>query len=367
MTNDIVSTISRYLTPEIVGKLAAATGLDSATAQKAVAAAVPALLSCLAGIAARPGGARQLATAVADQPTDILGSMATGLTGTAQMAERGTSLLSSLLGGGGSLGMLASAVSKFVGTGEGSTRTLMGLLMPVIMSVLGREQRGADLDANGLARMLTDQKDQIAAAMPSGLTRLLDTSGLREQIGSTSSADWRTRDAPRATIHDAPPTGTMHRAASDATTARSGSTWPYWVLPLLALGGLLWYMLPDGRDSVETTRMSDPKGIYLTSAPDNWVSIGATPNEFVNRDIHNRAGEKLGTVKDVLVGPEGRMTAIIVSIGRELGLGDKDVAIPFTALQLEQSDTGRRIVVDAKKETVQTAPAFERRPAPKKP
>jgi len=366
MTNDIVSTISRYLTPEIVGKLAAATGLDSATAQRAVAAAVPALLSCLAGIAARPGGARQLATAVADQPTDILGSMATGLTGSAQMAERGTSLLSSLLGGG-SLGMLASAVSKFAGIGEGSTRTLMGLLMPVIMSVLGREQRAADLDANGLAGMLTEQKDQIAAAMPSGLTRLLDTSGLREQIGSTAATDWRTRDAPRATIHDAPPTGTMHRAAGDMTTARSGSTWPYWVLPLLALGGLLWYMLPDGRQSIETTRTSDPKGIYLSSAPDSWVSIGATPNEFVNRDIHNRTGEKLGTVKDVLVGTEGRMTAVIINVGRELGLGDKDVAIPFTALQLEQGDTGRRIVVDATKESLQTAPTFERRQVPKKP
>ena len=61
------------------------------------------------------------------------------------------------------------------------------------------------------------------------------------------------------------------------------------------------------------------------------------------------------------------MTAVIVNVGRELGLGDKDVAIPFTALQLEQGDTGRRIVVDAAKESLQTAPAFERRQAPKKP
>ena len=135
---------------------------------------------------------------------------------------------------------------------------------------------------------------------------------------------------------------------------------------MLALGGLLWYLLPDGRQTVETTRTSDPKGIYLTSAPDNWVSIGATPNEFVNRDIHNRAGEKLGTIKDVLVGPDGRMTAVILNVGRELGLGDKDVAIPFTALQLEQGDTGRRIVIDAVKETLQTAPTFERRQLPKK-
>ena len=365
MTNDIVSTISRFLTPEIVGKLASATGLDGGTVQRAVAAAVPALLSVLADVAGRAGGARQLANAVAEQPTDILGSIAGSLTGSAQVADKGTSLLSSLLGGGG-LAMLASVVSKFVGIGEGPTRTLMGLLTPVVMGALGREQRSADLDAGGLARMLTGQKEQIAAAMPSGLGRLLDTSGLRESIGSTAAQEWRPHDAPRAAAYDPARAGTLHRAVGDTTTTRTGPSWPYWVLPLLALGGLLWYLLPEGRQTVETTRTSDPKGIYLTSAPDNWVSIGATPNEFVNRDIHNRAGEKLGTIKDVLVGPDGRMTAVILNVGRELGLGDKDVAIPFTALQLEQGDTGRRIVIDVVKETLQTAPTFERRQPPKK-
>ena len=365
MTNDIVSTISRFLTPEVIGKLASATGLDGGTVQRAVAAAVPALLSVLADVAGRPGGARQLANAVAEQPTDILASIASSLTGSAQVADKGTSLLSSLLGGGG-LAMLASAVSKFLGIGEGPTRTLMGLLTPVIMGVLGREQRSADLDANGLARMLTGQKEQIAAAMPSGLGRLLDTSGLRESIGSTAGQEWRTHDTPRAT-YDPARTGTVHRAVGDTATTRTGPSWPYWVLPLLALGGLLWYLLPSGRDTVETTRTSDPKSIYLTTAPETWVSIGATPNEFVNRDIYNRAGERLGTIRDVLVAPDGRMTAAIVNVGRYLGLGDKDVAIPFTALQLEQGDTGRRIVIDAVKETLQTAPTFERRRPPKKP
>ncbi|RPI37298.1 MAG: DUF937 domain-containing protein, partial [Hyphomicrobiaceae bacterium] len=55
MTDNIVSTISRFLTPELIGKMASATGLDRSMAHKATAAAVPAILSGLADVAGRPG------------------------------------------------------------------------------------------------------------------------------------------------------------------------------------------------------------------------------------------------------------------------------------------------------------------------
>ena len=48
-------------------------------------------------------------------------------------------------------------------------RTLLGLLTPIIMGILGREQRASGLDTNGPARMLTGQKEEIPGAMPAGL------------------------------------------------------------------------------------------------------------------------------------------------------------------------------------------------------
>ena len=182
MTNDIVSAISSFLTPELLGKLATACGLDRAMTQTAVSAAVPSILSGLARIAGSPGGARQLAAAVADQPTDVLGTIARNFAGSAQMAEKGTGVLSSLLGGSTLTG-LASAVGKFAGIGDGPARTLMGLLTPLVMGVLGREQRVGGLDVNGLARMVTGQEKQIAAAMPPGFSRLIEASGLQQSIG----------------------------------------------------------------------------------------------------------------------------------------------------------------------------------------
>jgi hypothetical protein len=364
MANNIVSTISSFLTPEVVGKIASASGLDRSMAQTAVSAAVPTILSALAGVVGKPGGASKLASAVAAQPTDLLGNIASSLTNSTQMATKGGSLLSSLLGGGVS-SMLATTVGRFLGIGDATAQTVMGLLAPVIMGVLGREQRSNSLDANGLARMLTGQKEQIAAAMPAGLANLLDNSGHYEGIGRAASADTGTYETPRAEYAAASP----HRIVPET---KSGTNWLYWALPLLALGGLLWALLPRGHEA-EPVRTSQPapkpspmvagsqqQPVYLRRALDGWTSIGSTANEYVNQDIYNKAGERLGTIKDILKAPDDKMAAAVINVGRYLGIGDKDVAVSFSALQAEQRDGQRRIVIDATKDALQAAPAFER-------
>jgi uncharacterized protein YjeT (DUF2065 family) len=371
MTDNIVSTISRFLTPELIGKMASMTGLDRSIAHKATAAAVPAILSGLADVAARPGGARQLATAVAEQPSDLLSNLVNSLGGTAQMADKGTSLLSSLLGGGMS-GLLASTVGKFLGIGEGPMRTLMGLLTPVIMGILGREQRAQGLDASGLARMLTEQKEEITAAMPAGLGRLLESSGFHS---AAAAPDRPAYEAPRASYES--PRAAPLRMASEAQ-ASSRSTWAYWVLPLLVLAGLLWFLFPREERTVEavpgtqTTNLparpggeAPAKVTYLTNARDDWTSIGASPNEYTNQDVYNAAGENLGTIRDLLIGPDGKAAAAVINVGRFLGIGDKEIAVPFAALRVERQGDSRRIVIDAMKEGVQAAPTFARR-APNK-
>ena len=339
MTN-IVSIVSRFLTPDVVDTIASASGLDHSSAQKAVKAVVPTILGGLANRADQPGGARQIADAVAGQSFDP-GSIASSLTSPTQTAEQGSSLLSSLLGAG-ALNVLAPTIGKFLGIGEGPIRTMMGLLTHVILEVLGREQRVAGLDANGLARMLTEQKDDIADAMPSGLSSRIQATGL---FGSSASPARRPVETPRG-AYTLPQTASIER----------GVGWVYWVLPLLALGGLLWFMLPGRHDEGQV--------VALASVPDNWTSIGGAPNSFTNQDIYNRAGEQLGTINDVLAGPDGKMTAAIVNVGRFLGIGDKEIAVQLSALQVDHRN--RRIVIDVTKDTLQAAPAFERHQAPTK-
>ena len=76
MGSDLVSAVLQFLTPVVVERLGAASGLETATAQKAATVLVPSLLSGLAVLAAKPSGAQQLEATVADQPIDTLESFA---------------------------------------------------------------------------------------------------------------------------------------------------------------------------------------------------------------------------------------------------------------------------------------------------
>ena len=351
MTDNIVAMVSRFLTPELIGKLTSAANLDRNVGQRATTAILPAILSGLASVAGTPTGSRQLANVVAQQPTDMLGNFVNSLTGSApQTAAKGVDVLSTLLGGG-ALGLLTSTLSKFLGVGEVPTRSLMGLLTPLIMGVLGQQQKATGLDANGLARMLTQQKEEIADAMPSGLSNLLESSGLYQRVSSPSVTSPPAYDTARRS--------SVQRMTGNGATVR-GATWAYWVLPLLAVAGLLWYLLDRGGEPVRTTNapnVAAPIG-FLAKAPSDWVP--ASDGEYTNQPVYNPSGESLGTIKGILKGPDGKIAAAVISVSRVLGIGEKDVAVPFSALKTEQQATGRRLVLGVTKDGLQSAPAFQR-------
>src|SRR4029077_7708315 len=93
----------------------------------------------------------------------------------------------------------------------------------------------------GRPLLLTGQKDEIASAMPAGLGRLLEQSGFQPGAGMASQ-DRPASDASRSS-YDAPRSAPL-RVADDTPATSRGASWAYWVLPLLALGGLLWFLFP---------------------------------------------------------------------------------------------------------------------------
>ena len=52
----------------------------------------------------------------------------------------------------------------------------------MVVGALGQQQRSGGLDANGLANLLSSQKDQIAAAMPSGLANMMGARGMLDAL-----------------------------------------------------------------------------------------------------------------------------------------------------------------------------------------
>jgi hypothetical protein len=254
MSSHLISAVSENLTPRFTATVASVLGLDRGVVDKAIQAAVPGLLAGLAGMSSRPGGAQQLSNMIASpgvaQATEIVAS-----TKARSLAEGSAGQVASLLGND-TFGAITGAVSKFAGMGEGSTKTLFGLLGPVVLNTLGQEQRSAGLDANGLARMLSSEKSEITSAMPSGISGILTELGILEPLedtaGHATATARRYGDAAR-TYGESAATSASAYASQTARDVESGApsiNWLYWVVPLLAVLGLLWYLMSG--DSTQT-------------------------------------------------------------------------------------------------------------------
>ncbi len=259
MAVNLVSLIMQSVTPSLISKMGGALGLDRDDAQKAVSAGIPAILAGLANAASKPQNQQTLSDAITQQSATLdraKNAINEGRPG--NVAETGNTLLSSLLGGD-TLNMLASAVGRFAGIDPNTTKSLLGMLAPLVAGVIGQQQRSEGLGPSGLANLLTSQSSQISAAMPSGFANLLSGTGLLDGIGdgwrrgasAASAAADRVSDFP---AHVASNAGHL----ADTTAQASSRLWPYALAALALLLGLGWYVGSYDRDQTVAEHTLSP-------------------------------------------------------------------------------------------------------------
>jgi hypothetical protein len=83
--------------------------------------------------------------------------------------------------------------------------------------------------------------------------------------------------------------------------------------------------------------------------------------ELLAENVVNAANESIGDINDVLIGPDGKVVAVIVGVGGFLGMGEKDVALPYDQLTFSKDGNNTLIVgTSATKESLETAPEYSR-------
>ena len=301
MATNLVSVVMQFLTPDMIAKIASVLGLDRTVVQKAIAGAIPALLASLADVASTPKGARQLTNTLTQQSDSLesLRNLVGGAAGQNLVTETGTNMLSGLFGGG-TLDTMAQTIGKFAGIGEGTSKSLLGMLGPVVLGALGQQQRSMGLDASGLASLLTSQKDQIAAAIPSGLADQMSAAGLidgateslRSGAAAASAAGGRMAEASERTFS---------RATESATTAAGSSAtsqWPYWLVAAAVVGGLAWFAI--GRSGEDTVAQVPPPPTTRTATG----TVGAAPTDLTvgGLNLANQVNSSVGSIRTVLPG-----------------------------------------------------------------
>jgi len=164
---NIVSMGMKYLGPMIATQIASMLGLKGPVVTKLIAAALPAILAGISGKAASASGAGSLFNLLSKQ--DLMGpeDFETALSGTdsGSIAGNGADMLSDLLGGS-QVDALSDALGRYGDIPQAGSKSLIGMLAPAVLGSLKGSVQDNNLDAAGLAGFLSDQKANIATAMP---------------------------------------------------------------------------------------------------------------------------------------------------------------------------------------------------------
>jgi hypothetical protein len=257
---NLVDVVKNQLSNGAVHQLSALLGAGESTTRTAVEAAVPALLSGLSNLASNPAGAQKLTSALGKFASATPSHLAQGLADhPGSLLEQGSALLSSLLGGNMLSGM-TNAVARFAGLGSGMVQKLLGYLMPTILGSVAGRFAGRALNPQSLANMLSEQKANIASALPSGFS-LAEVPGL----GAAGSA----------------------LEAGAHTAQKAGASAMNWLLPiggLAILGLVLWALF----------RPNTPPTLAL---PGGGVPDVAQVSTDLSSDF-NAFGQSLAGIKD---------------------------------------------------------------------
>ena len=95
-------------------------------------------------------------------------------------------------------------------------------------------------------------------------------------------------------------------------------------------------------------------GQLMTSVPGDALPI----SEYYKEDVYDAKDAKIGDVEDVLLDKNGKVDAVILGVGGFLGIGEKDVAVPFNAIRATEKNGKRYLVMDTTKEALQSAPSY---------
>lgn len=110
---------------------------------------------------------------------------------------------------------------------------------------------------------------------------------------------------------------------------------------------------------------NEAPGFLQNQSMADWRST-----KLIGADVYGPDNAKIGDIKDVLIGSDGSVRAVVVGVGGFLGMAEKNVALPFKALTITRKMEGDRIEkisVDYTKDQLKGAPAFAFYEPPKLP
>ena len=87
------------------------------------------------------------------------------------------------------------------------------------------------------------------------------------------------------------------------------------------------------------------------------VGRGVRASKLIGSTVMNDRNERIGSIEDIIIDEKGQLF-VVLDVGGFLGLGGRQVALPYSNLKID-STSGTVTIPGASKEQLEEAPVFE--------
>lgn len=138
------------------------------------------------------------------------------------------------------------------------------------------------------------------------------------------------------------------------------------------------YQMAAGEGDKQSGEMRDEQGAYGDSkSAQSGESKGAQPparavlpqqqadqtlaDDLIGTSVRTapgQDGEEIGTVNDLVLDADNRVTAVVIGVGGFLGVGEKNVAVTFDQLEKTQAEGRTVLIANLNRAQLEQAPEF---------
>jgi len=190
MGSNLVETINAKLDDFVSASLGGQLGIDPKTTRIGVMMLAPIVLGALVKMAADPRGGEQIGELLQQGQYDgtLIDNLPTvlGRGSPEQLIAKGTPLTAQLFGA--NQDALVSLISKLSTIKSPALVSLMAMVAPLVLDVIGGEVAALRLNAKGLQNLLLSQKDSLMRALPPGCGEPLGLKGMIAQAQTVPTA-----------------------------------------------------------------------------------------------------------------------------------------------------------------------------------
>lgn len=95
-----------------------------------------------------------------------------------------------------------------------------------------------------------------------------------------------------------------------------------------------------------------------TSTTANAAMSDWRASKLIGSAVYNQANERVGDINELLLDNTGKVARVVIGVGGFLGMGEHEVAVPFTDLRMAMDGSTMKISSNFTKQSLQALPRW---------